>query len=87
MKQSQRVSQSLDLTIQFPIQVRKMTKQEIKDYHLKKLQKLSEQSLGEIPKLDEPTNDQKKWILYRLSHPETWPKVHENKIGDWKNWK
>jgi hypothetical protein len=60
---------------------------EIREYHLNKLKYLSEKSLGEIPQLDEPTEEQKEWIRFRLSHSNTWPKVRENKIGDWKNWR
>jgi hypothetical protein len=36
--------------------------------------------------LEEPSDDQKEWVLFRLSHSNTWPKVHENKKGDSKNW-
>lgn len=36
--------------------------------------------------LEVPSDDQKEWVLFRLSHYNTWPKVHENKIGDVKNW-
>ena len=35
---------------------------------------------------EEPTEEQKEWVLFRLSHSNTWPKVRENKIGDYKNW-
>jgi hypothetical protein len=45
------------------------TKEERKQYHLKRLQKLSEDSLGVISQLDEPTNEQKEWVLHRLKQP------------------
>jgi len=68
----------------------KMTTQEQivqdKEYHLKKLLDLSVQSIGQIPQLEEPTDEEKECVLFRLSHSSTWPKVHENKIGDVKNW-
>jgi hypothetical protein len=35
---------------------------------------------------EEASDDQKEWVLFRLSHSNTWPNVHENKIGDSKNW-
>lgn len=57
-----------------------------KEDHLKRLKKLSEDSLGVIPHLDEPTYEEKEWILFRLSHNNTWHKVQENRIGDVKNW-
>jgi hypothetical protein len=57
-----------------------------KEYHLKRLQKLSEESLGEIPQLDETSKEQKRWIVFRLKHSNTWPKVDDNKIGDPDNW-
>jgi hypothetical protein len=58
-----------------------------KEYHLKILQKLSEESIGEIPQLDEPSKEQKQWIVFRLKHSNTWHKVHDNKIGDPDNWR
>jgi hypothetical protein len=58
-----------------------------KEYHLKILQKLSEESIGEIPQLDEPSKERKRWIVFRLKHSNTWPKVHDNKIGDPDNWR
>jgi hypothetical protein len=70
----------------YPTQVKKMTEQEIKDYHREKLYELSLKSLKQKPQLEEPTDDQKEWVLLRLSHPETWPDLQENKIGDEKNW-
>jgi hypothetical protein len=45
------------------------TKEEKKQYHLKRLQKLSEDSLGVIPYLDEPIQEQKEWVLHRLKQP------------------
>jgi hypothetical protein len=37
--------------------------------------------------LEEPSDEDKEWVLFRVLHSNTWPKVHENKIGDWKHWK
>ena len=42
------------------------TDEQIKEEHLKRLQKLSEDSLGAIPHLIEPTDDQKEWVLGKL---------------------
>lgn len=67
--------------------VKKRSKEETKERNRKRIQELSEDSLGVIPHYDEPNEEQKEYVLFKLSHPETWPKVHENKIGDWKNWK
>jgi hypothetical protein len=53
----------------FPIQVKVMTDEELKQYHRKKLYELSLNSLGEIPQLDEPTYEQKRWVLHRLKQP------------------
>jgi hypothetical protein len=74
-------------SLQFPMQVKVMTEPEMRDYHRKKLYELSIKSLGEIPQIHEPTNDEEEWVLFRLSLSDTWPKVHENKIGDDRNWK
>jgi hypothetical protein len=37
--------------------------------------------------LKEPSDEDKEWVLFRLSHPVTWPRVRENNIGDFKNWR
>ena len=70
----------------FPIQV-VTDPEKIKNYHREKLYNLSLKTIGNIPQLEEPDYWQKQWVLFRLSHSNTWPKVHENKIGDFKNWK
>lgn len=75
------------LVLQFPIQLKQMTDEETREYHLKKLFELSLKSLGQIPQLEDPTYEQKKWVNFRLSHSDTWPKVRENKIGDSKHWR
>jgi hypothetical protein len=66
--------QNLSLqSLQFPIQLKLMTRQETKEYHLKRLSALSIISLGEIPQLEEPTDEQKEWVLHRLKQPvEYW---------------
>jgi len=58
-----------------------------KEQHLKKLDKLSQKSIGKIPWLHDPNEEQQQWTEFRLLHPNTWPSVHENKIGDYKNWR
>ena len=50
----------------YPMMVKEMTDEETKDYHLKKLKYLSEKSLGEIPQMQEPSYEQKDWILRKL---------------------
>lgn len=57
-----------------------ITDKEIKQYHLKKLFELSLKSIGEIPQLVEPDEEQKQWIEFRLSDASSWPKVHEKKL-------
>ena len=63
-----------------------ITEMKTKEYHLKKLYETSLSSIGEIPQLNEPNGEQKQWVLFKLSYSNTWPKVPENKIGDYKNW-
>ena len=60
-------------------------KHDSSEYSLKRLLDLSIKSIGEVPHLVEPTDEEKEWVLFRLSHPETWPHVIDNKIGDYKN--
>jgi hypothetical protein len=40
--------------------------EEIKQYHRKKLLELSLKSLGEIPQLDDPTEEQKEWVIRKM---------------------
>lgn len=81
-----RKSTNRSLVVDFPIQVRVMTVEETKEYHLKKLYQLSLKTLRETPQLVKPTEEQKRWVLYKLKHIDSWPNVHENKIGDTGNW-
>ena len=53
-----------------------ISKESVKQYHLKRLQKLSEDSLGVIPDLSEPTKEQKEWVLHRIKQPTKY----------WKRW-
>ena len=75
------------LCLLFPIQLKQMTDEETKEYHLKKLFELSSKSAKQKPQLEDPTEEQEQWINRRMSRSNTWPKVHENKIGDWKHWR
>ena len=35
---------------------------------------------------EEPSFEQKQWVLFRLRHSNTWPNSHQNKIRDSDNW-
>jgi hypothetical protein len=37
-----------------------------KEYHLKRLLELSIKSLGEIPRLDDPSEEQEEWVNRRM---------------------
>jgi hypothetical protein len=52
--------------LQFPIMLKQMTEQETKEYYLKKLFELSKKSLGKLPHLGEPNQEQKEWIKRKL---------------------
>ena len=43
-------------------QVNKSNLNETKEYHLKRLHELSLKSIGEIPRLEKPNEEQKEWI-------------------------
>jgi hypothetical protein len=86
-KNLSKLEQNQDQCLVFPIQLRHMTNEETKEYHLKKLLDLSLKSLGEIPQLKEPNDEKTEWMHFRLSHNNTFPKVRENKIGDHNHWK
>jgi len=42
------------------------TDQPIREYCLKRIEQLSINSLGEIPWLDEPTDEQKEWFIHKI---------------------
>lgn len=94
---TQQVNKSfLERDLIFPIELRKTTHKETREYHLKKVFELSKPrgdlvfyvdgSISRNGKIiaEEPTSDQKEWVLSRISHSNTWPKVHKNKIGESK---
>jgi len=56
------------------------TDEEIKNYHLKRLEQLALSHIGDIPWLDEPNYEQKQWIKRKLQRPNTWPNAY--KIGN-----
>jgi hypothetical protein len=83
----------------FPIMLKVMTDEEKKEYHLKKLLELSKRERAKLeyrvdgsiwkdgkPIAEEPNENQSEWLNLRLSR-NTFPKVRENKIGDYKNWR
>ena len=76
MTTKRRVIQSQRLEIQYPIQVKRMTDKEIRDYHLKRLYDLSLKTLGDIPQLEELTEEQEEWFERRMKGTkrswETW---------------
>lgn len=64
-----------------------MTNEQINEYHLKRLYGLSLNSQGNNPQLSELNEEQDEWVNSKLKDSNLWPKVHENAIGDWKNWR
>jgi hypothetical protein len=49
-----------------------------KKYHWKRLEQLTISHIGDIPQLDTPTYEQKRWILNRLRGPAwTWKRWYE----------
>lgn len=50
---------------------------ETREYHIKKLYELSLKSLGEIPQLDEPTDEQSLWVNRRMrASTKSWDNSH-----------
>ena len=61
------------LVLLFPIQLKQMTDEETKEYHLKKLFELSSKSAKQKRQLEEPTEEQNRWIERNLKAPAwTW---------------
>ena len=65
---TQQLVQSQRLEIQYPIQL-VTDKQNVKEHNLKKLEGLALKSLGEIPQLDELTEEQERWVERRMRLP------------------
>ena len=66
---AQLLAHSQSLQLQFPIQIRMMTEEETKEYHLKRLLELSSKSQGKIPQLEEPNEEQREWLERRMKAP------------------
>jgi len=49
---------------------------DIKEHHRRKRYKLSIKAIAEMPHLDEPTDEQKEWVLRKLNGP----------TDCWKRW-
>jgi hypothetical protein len=45
--------------------------EEIKAYYRKKLYELSLKSIGEIPRLEKPNEEQRKWVNRKIKHSES----------------
>jgi len=61
--------QKADLQIFYPMILKQMSEQETKEYHLKRLERLSIESIKSlrgIPELQEPVYEQKVWLVRRL---------------------
>ena len=53
-------------------------REEVQGYHRRKLEQLSLSHISDIPQLDEPTYEQKRWVLNRLKESrETWKRWYE----------
>lgn len=53
----------------FPMQLAQMTDEQTREYHLKKLHQLSLKSLGQIPQLEKPTEEQTRCCERRMRGP------------------
>lgn len=73
-----------DSELFYPIMDRQMTDEEKRTYHRKNLYKMSEglRPLDPYNDFDYLSIEQREYIDYRMSHPETWPLVQEIKIGE-----
>lgn len=56
----------------FPMQLKQMTDEETKEYHLKKLQELIIKSLEKNPKLEDPNEEQRQKMLAIWTREETY---------------
>ncbi len=54
----------------------------MKEHHLKKFFELSQKSLGEIPQLEDPTEEQSEWINRRMQELHSWEVI----IIMFENW-
>jgi hypothetical protein len=55
------------------VKTKQLTDEEIREYHRKRLYELSLKTLGAVPWLDEPNEEQKAWVIRRMKSPAyTW---------------
>jgi hypothetical protein len=55
------------------VRTKELTDKEIREYHRKRLLELSLKSLGQIPWLEEPPDEQKEWFIHRMrGSKRTW---------------
>jgi hypothetical protein len=61
------------LTSTIIIRTKHADSEKIKEYHRKRLEQLSQKSIGENPQLDELTEEQKQWVNRRMKDsPTSW---------------
>ena len=56
----------------YTVKAKQLTDEEIREYHRKKLYEISLKTIGTVPWLDEPTDDQKQWFIHRMKGPISW---------------
>ena len=54
--------------------IAELQNEETRRYHLRKLYELSLKSLGQIPLLDELTEEQEAWVQRRIRNARSWEK-------------
>ena len=60
----------------YTVRTKQLTDEEIREYHRKRLYELSLKTIGAVPWLDEPTDDQKQWFIHRM----------KGSRRNWKRW-
>ena len=61
------------MTYEVTIRTKRTNPEKIKEYHRKRLEQLSLKSIGEIPHLEEPNEEQKQWLNRRMKDsPTSW---------------
>lgn len=48
------------------VKAKELTDEEIREYHRKRIFELSLKTVGAVPWLEEPTEDQKQWVNRRM---------------------
>ena len=55
-----------EIITMYAVRTKQLTDEQTREYHRKRLYELSLKTIGVVPWLDDPTNEQKEWFIQRM---------------------